>query len=279
MKAIEAACIVDGAVVLGDLHLTRQDGTSFNAGRVKGDKGDPGAPGAPGEPGEPGAPGQDLLNVAIELDSTTNLNNVTTMGTYVQGTNSSAVSGLNYPVALAGLLEVARRPGSIGMVWQMYTPYNANSASFYKRGLYNGTWGPWHRYFANEASTPWTRVTATSPWTDYKVIAPAATSGLPRYRVMNNAGELVGGWFGRTTAVTLTAGSVYGSVMSALPDGSRPDELVSGIGSIAYSGAVPVPIQFRVNTDGSFIFIPLGGGTFSNTSNSYLSIPSVRWAI
>lgn len=45
MLEIEAACIVDGAVVLDDLILTRHDGGEINAGSVKGPQGEKGDPG------------------------------------------------------------------------------------------------------------------------------------------------------------------------------------------------------------------------------------------
>lgn len=45
MLAIEAACIVDGAVVLNDLVLTTHDGTEINAGNVRGPQGAQGIPG------------------------------------------------------------------------------------------------------------------------------------------------------------------------------------------------------------------------------------------
>lgn len=57
MLEIEASCIVDGAVLLDDLILTRHDGTTINAGNVRGAKGDPGDPGLKGDPGDPGPPG------------------------------------------------------------------------------------------------------------------------------------------------------------------------------------------------------------------------------
>lgn len=41
MLEIEAACIIDGAIVLDDLILTRHDGGEINAGRVTGEKGPP----------------------------------------------------------------------------------------------------------------------------------------------------------------------------------------------------------------------------------------------
>jgi hypothetical protein len=49
MLEIENAAIVAGGVVLDDLILTRHDGTSFNAGNVRGPKGDTGDTGNAGK--------------------------------------------------------------------------------------------------------------------------------------------------------------------------------------------------------------------------------------
>jgi hypothetical protein len=48
MLEIEAACIVDGAVVLNNLILTRHDGTTIDAGNVRGAQGIQGVPGPNG---------------------------------------------------------------------------------------------------------------------------------------------------------------------------------------------------------------------------------------
>lgn len=54
MKAIEDASIVSGAVLLDDLILTRNDGTTVNAGNVRGAQGIQGIQGIQGVPGIPG---------------------------------------------------------------------------------------------------------------------------------------------------------------------------------------------------------------------------------
>lgn len=57
MLAIEAACIVDGDVVVNDLVLTRHDGTTINAGNVRGPQGPQGIQGPIGNTGPAGAAG------------------------------------------------------------------------------------------------------------------------------------------------------------------------------------------------------------------------------
>lgn len=71
MLEIEAACIIDGDVVVNDLVLTRHDGTTINAGNVRGPagtngtNGTNGAPGAAGAPGAPGVAGGQVFSQAI----------------------------------------------------------------------------------------------------------------------------------------------------------------------------------------------------------------------
>ena len=49
MKEIEDSSVVDGAIVADELILTRFDGSTINAGNVKGDTGATGATGAQGD--------------------------------------------------------------------------------------------------------------------------------------------------------------------------------------------------------------------------------------
>lgn len=73
----------------------------------------------------------------ISLGNAVDLNTITTTGLYYQDLNVQAASGTNYPVPLAGTLEVF--PGSGTM--QRYTSYNYNIV--YIRHLYQGNWGGW----------------------------------------------------------------------------------------------------------------------------------------
>lgn len=92
----------------------------------------------------------DLIK-GVELGGGVDLNTITRAGTYTQEQNADATSGTNYPVALAGWLEVrssANNGGSGVMIWQTYTPYGTNGTSFYKRAYYNGTWYAWQKFVA-----------------------------------------------------------------------------------------------------------------------------------
>lgn len=81
------------------------------------------------------------LNIT-KLGSKEDLNNYTSTGVYHQAASASASSGTNYPVNLAGLLEVFNPDGS--MTYQRYTVYG-NANEVWTRGLYNSSWSPWKK--------------------------------------------------------------------------------------------------------------------------------------
>ena len=63
-------------------------------------------------------------------------------GVYSQNSNSDASSGSNYPVALAGMLEVWNDDYGNGLhCLQRYSQYN--STDVYQRNYYNGSWSVW----------------------------------------------------------------------------------------------------------------------------------------
>jgi hypothetical protein len=73
-----------------------------------------------------------------DIPSGVDLNTYTITGWYHQNTNAGASAGTNYPVGLAGLLEVYT-DGS--MTYQRYTLYN--SGQIYTRSKYISTWYAW----------------------------------------------------------------------------------------------------------------------------------------
>jgi hypothetical protein len=82
-----------------------------------------------------------ILALGAAIPGSANLNNYTATGLYNQPSTANATSGTNYPVALAGMLEVIA-DGSI--IYQKYTAYD--SAHFvYLRTYENGTWYSWTR--------------------------------------------------------------------------------------------------------------------------------------
>ena len=81
----------------------------------------------------------------IELGPGVDLNTVTKTGKWTQSQSAEAV-GNNYPVPIAGLLEVTAVYTSNAMVWQRYTTYgtpNSPGGTVFIRGLYLTTWQPW----------------------------------------------------------------------------------------------------------------------------------------
>jgi hypothetical protein len=240
MEQIEAQCIVDGAVILGDLHLTRQDGTTFNAGRVQGEKGDsanssylPVANTAPlrGSNGEIKAGEPIELNdvatmnyvdsrvIGEELGANVNLNTVTQPGIYTQSESAQTSTTLNYPQANAGMLEVfsnLRMPINSGnMIWQRYWPYGPFGDLFWQRAYYNGTWEKWTRF--NGEDTGWVTtgltITTHASW--------SLNSYLLRRQGSHVHGTVVVTYNGAT--ITSDAGANFGDMngIFVLPTGWR----------------------------------------------------------
>lgn len=74
------------------------------------------------------------------LGQAQDLNEVLTRGNYHQGGNVYASLALNYPVALAGLLEV--QASGTSFIYQRYTSYG-NSNRVYTRARYSNVWSAW----------------------------------------------------------------------------------------------------------------------------------------
>ena len=87
----------------------------------------------------------DLASVwnAAPLGASIDLNTITAPGRYHQHTNANAQTGSNYPVANAGLLEVAGSTDS-AFVYQEYTQYRSGAYSRrFWRSFYGGIWAAW----------------------------------------------------------------------------------------------------------------------------------------
>jgi hypothetical protein len=91
--------------------------------------------------------------------SGSNLNNCTSIGCWNQSGNNGAAAGTNYPVPLAGLLEV-QAAGSF--VYQRYTEYN--TGIMHTRTKYLTTWYPWSEVAQESA---WVKLANASGWADY----------------------------------------------------------------------------------------------------------------
>lgn len=88
----------------------------------------------------------------VALGSGANLDTLLDWKVYTQDTNSGAASGTNYPVPLAGVLEVLPVAGGGGEhIWQRYTTYRHTTLtggeeigpSVYVRAFSSGAWSPW----------------------------------------------------------------------------------------------------------------------------------------
>ena len=84
------------------------------------------------------------------IGGSVDLDTYTSSGYYVQGSNSQAASGTNWPAAYAAILTVVRAEGNTTHITQTYDQYNSNA--FYNRSYYNGTWSSW-RNLAQDTNT------------------------------------------------------------------------------------------------------------------------------
>lgn len=82
-----------------------------------------------------------ILALGSTIPGSVNLNSYTSTGLFHQPSTANAASGSNYPVALAGMLEVIA-DGSI--IYQKYTVYDS-SHNVYVRTYYSGSWFTWTR--------------------------------------------------------------------------------------------------------------------------------------
>lgn len=70
--------------------------------------------------------------------TTADLNTTTTPGKYQQASSANATSARNYPITVAGMLEV-----SSGYTYQRYTTYTGGLDRVFIRGFYNSVWSVW----------------------------------------------------------------------------------------------------------------------------------------
>ncbi len=90
------------------------------------------------------------------LAGSVNLNTVTDTGVYFQNSNANAASGTNYPVALAGKLEVHRNGA---MTYQHYHLYN--NGDTWTRAFYDTAWSPWVKTWHSSNFDPTTKANTT----------------------------------------------------------------------------------------------------------------------
>jgi len=91
----------------------------------------------------------------VDIATGTDLNNLTQPGDYIQRLTANAQTSLNYPVSLAGMLEVYNTDDSY-MTWQRYTTYKAtgtNNSRTFIRNYYSGSWSAWREYAFTDLDT------------------------------------------------------------------------------------------------------------------------------
>lgn len=164
---------------------------------------------------------------------TSNLNDITTAGTYTQTADANATLANNYPVASsAGILEVDSV--RTGAVVQRYTPQagaGGNVSSFYIRRLNGGAWSAWYQYTATRWNTAAGRAIHTASATGSEQLIYGDTGW------RNVSSLLTNGW----------TGSLYlrrfGHRVSALAEALNPNGKTSDT-------ALLLPAGFQAGTLG-----------------------------
>ena len=154
--------------------------------------------------------GRNVLGYVRSLTSSDNLNNLTEQGIYIAPSNDITSVSRNYPVALAGTLEVITI--SSGSLMQRYSTYN--NSGVYVRNYYDyrNVWYEWRKLTVDD--TGWIQATLASG-------ISAASSGYGgargiQYRKIENHVHVRG-------SISFTAPGGNGSILlSALPSEYAP---------------------------------------------------------
>ncbi|WP_449567004.1 phage tail-collar fiber domain-containing protein [Lelliottia nimipressuralis] len=161
---------------------------------------------------------QDIFNgQTVGIGNALDLNNYTIPGLYYQPANAQAISGINYPEANAGSLEVYKHAG----VTQIYRVYN-NSRS-YIRTLYGGVWTAWTKQYDAANRPTAAEVNAVSKGGDtmtgtLKVAAEVQTTSANSYRMIYGSYGTMWRQDGANLYLMITnAGDQYGAYNSLRP--------------------------------------------------------------
>jgi hypothetical protein len=157
--AMARATVTSGSIVGDDLVLQRTDGTTVDAGDVRGPVGPvpdvavglvetgpetPGIIGPMGPQGPKGDPGGFTTGTSL---GTADLNTITADGIYRQATTANATLAANYPLAnTIGVLYVNQASGALYVQQTFYPMASTPARSFYTRVMSNGVWQPWRAY-------------------------------------------------------------------------------------------------------------------------------------
>jgi hypothetical protein len=168
---------------------------------------------------------------ADNLLGTANLDTITVPGKYGQHQNANATPERNYPVKLAGTLEVGSAGSSI--TTHVYTIYTTGET--YTRGCYNQVWSEW-RYAHTDKSLPLATVAQAQAGTDNtaymtaqrtaNAIAALATGRIVAVKTMTSSGTY-----------TPTPGTVYARFRGVAAGGGSGGTLGTAANQAAASGA------------------------------------------
>jgi hypothetical protein len=246
MSVIEAACIVSGAVVADHLILTRNDGTTIDAGNVRGSqgiqgvKGDTGAQG-PGNATDTqvasfinlvGGQSQAAVDARVQLNRTTTDWNNEKTGGYVYGANTA----LNSPASAAFVGRVLTGPTSNQVVQEVWQLSSATTAP-----------NSWYRSWNGSTWTAWYQMTGDTGWVALAMVPTTTTPGIAgfmEYRVVNRIMSI------RSHSVTFTS-QAQGSVIQLCPAGAIPAAYRPAITTYSHCVSGNAVGYLLAGTDGS----------------------------
>lgn len=209
------------------------------------------------------------LSDAAIIPVGTDLNTITGLGIYTQGTSANATALLNYPTATngAGFLEVFNQPGASQITIQRYTTYGNGTITprlFLRSTASAGTWSAWQEYGLQDAGWVTTGFTPATGW---------ANSGC-KFRRLNGVTFV---WIKiqltQATAITASAtGHLADATILTVPTGARPtDDWMADFKGSTNNGEV------QLLTDGSLVLVSMNPSSSLSTSDFLLvttSFPS-----
>lgn len=129
------------------------------------------------------------------IPTSVDLNTLTLSGKYWVTANADTSTSRNFPIAVAGALEVeALAEGYAIQTYQTWTTTNGITRKFV-RHLYAGTWRDW---VEETIWSPWITLTLEGTWSSLS----SGTFGVPSFRVGGGVVELAGAANGGTTGTS-----------------------------------------------------------------------------
>lgn len=273
MDAIEAACIVSGSVVGDELILTRFDGTTIDAGDVRGPQGIQGVKGDTGPQGPGNATDADVstfINTAGSasqqaVDARARLVNVVTdwnavnkPGFYYNSTKTNAPDAHNY------MGYATANPGSTALtvvVWREDGTTIANMEQWSRTGS-STSWSPWVRLFGDTG------------WITSNIFTSANGSSITSQvgRIKNGIAYVSCVYGIGVAFANNTSGDIGNrTVLNVADTRFLPSSVVNGIGSSSIgNGRIAA---HAIYTDSTVILSALGGA-----SNIAVGDPFSFWA-